>query len=95
MIIILLKMYWTLDILSGEDPSITEDKTHSWEKELIDDSSPKLKFPLKIKEDPLEGETIEFKDPIIKEPVPKKKEMDKSFKVVETKKNKKNNKNLF
>lgn len=88
-------MYWTLDILSDKDPSVLEDKTHSWEEELIEDSSPKLKFPLKLKEDPLKGETIEFKDPIIKEPVPKKKESDKSFKVVDIGKNKKDKKKLF
>lgn len=88
-------MYWTLDILSDKDPSIIEDRTHSWEEELIEDSSPKLKFPLKLIEDPLKGETIEFKEPIIKEPKPKEKEMDKSFKIVETKKDKNNKKKLF
>jgi hypothetical protein len=88
-------MYWTLDILSDKDPSVIEDKTHSWEEELREQDSPKLKFPLKIKEDPLKGETLEFKDPIIKDPVPKKKEMCKSFKIVESGKNKKNKKNLF
>ena len=88
-------MYWTLDILTDKDPSIIEDKTHSWEEELHEDSSPKLKFPIKIKEDPLKGETIDFKEPIIKDPTPKKKEMEKSVKVVETGKNKKNKKNLF
>lgn len=88
-------MYWTLDILSDKDPSITEDRTHTWEEELREDSSPKLKFPLTIKEDPLKGETLEFKDPIIKEPVPKKKKVDKSFKIVNTGKNRDNKKKLF
>lgn len=88
-------MYWTLDILSDKDPSIIEDKTHSWEEELTEDSSPKLKFPIKLREDPLRGETIEFKDPIIKEPASKKKEENKSFKIIDTGKNKKDNKKLF
>jgi hypothetical protein len=88
-------MYWTLDILSDKDPSIKEDRTSSWEESIDEDSVPKLKFPLKIKEDPLKGETIKFKDPIIKEPSPKKKEMDKSLNLIEIGKNKKNKKNLF
>lgn len=88
-------MYWTLDTLSDNDPYIIKDRTHSWEEEIQKDSSPKLKFPLKIKEDPMRGETITFKEPIIKDPGPKKKEMDKSFKVVETGKNKKGKKKLF
>lgn len=88
-------MYWTLDILSDKDPSITEDRTNSWEDSLIEDSLPKLKFPLKLKEDPLKGETLDFKEPIIKDPKPREKEIDKSFKVVEMGKNKKNKKNIF
>ena len=88
-------MYWTLDILSDKDPSITEDTTHLWENQLRDDSSPKLKFPIKIKEDPMKGETIEFKEPIIKEPGERKKETDKSPKLVITGKNKTNKKKLF
>jgi hypothetical protein len=88
-------MYWTLDILSDKDPSIIEDKTSSWENELRDDETPKLKFPLRLKEDPLKGETLEFKDPIIKEPVPRKKEVDKNPKFVVMGKNKTNKKKLF
>jgi hypothetical protein len=88
-------MYWTLDILSDKDPSVKEDRTNHWEESIDEDSSPKLKFPLKLKEDPLNGETIEFKDPIIKEPPPKKKEMDKSLNLVEIGKSKNNKKNLF
>ena len=88
-------MYWTLDILSDKDPSITEDTTNSWENQLRDDSSPKLKFPIKIKEDPMKGETIEFKEPIIKDPQERKKETDKSPKLVITGKNKTNKKKLF
>jgi hypothetical protein len=88
-------MYWTLDILLDKDPSIIEDKTSSWENELRDDETPKLKFPLTLKEDPLKGETLEFKDPIIKEPVPRKKEVDKNPKLVVMGKNKTNKKKLF
>ena len=88
-------MYWTLDILSDKDPSIIEDKTSSWENELRDDEIPKLKFPLRLKEDPLKGETLEFKEPIIKEPVPRKKEVDKNPKLVVMGKNKTNKKKLF
>jgi hypothetical protein len=88
-------MYWTLDILSDKDPSVKEDRTDAWEKLIEDDSVPKLKFPVKIKEDPTKGETIIFKDPIIKDPSPKKKEMDRSCKIIESPKNKKNKKNLF
>jgi hypothetical protein len=88
-------MYWTLDILLDKDPSIIEDKTSSWENELRDDETPKLKFPLRLKEDPLKGETLEFKEPIIKEPVPRKKEVDKNPKLVVMGKNKTNKKKLF
>jgi hypothetical protein len=88
-------MYWTLDILLDKDPSIIEDKTSSWENELRDDETPKLKFPLTLKEDPLKGETLEFKEPIIKEPKPRNKDLDKSCRIVEMGKNKKNKKNLF
>ena len=88
-------MYWTLDILLDKDPSIIEDKTSSWENELRDDETPKLKFPLTLKEDPLKGETLEFKEPIIKEPVPRKKELDKNPKLVVMGKNKTNKKKLF
>jgi len=88
-------MYWTLDILLDKDPSIIEDKTSSWENELRDDETPKLKFPLTLKEDPLKGETLEFKEPIIKEPKLREKDLDKSFRTVEMGKNKKNKQNLF
>lgn len=88
-------MYWTLDILLDKDPSMKTDKTGEWENQINEESSPKLKFPLKIKDDLLKGETIEFKDPIIKEPLPKKKEVNKSFKVIDNKKRKNNTNNLF
>ena len=88
-------MYLTLDILLDKDPSIIEDKTSSWENELRDDAIPKLKFPLTLKEDPLKGETLVFKEPIIKEPKPREKDLDKSCRIVEMGKNKKNKKNLF
>ena len=43
----------------------------------------------------MKGETIEFKEPIIKEPGERKKETDKSPKLVITGKNKTNKKKLF
>jgi hypothetical protein len=88
-------MYWTLDILSDRDPSVREDRTDHWEDSIDEDSSPKLKFPIKIKEDPLKGETIAFEDPIIKDPKPRKKEIDRSCVVMEHKKNKTDKKKLF
>jgi hypothetical protein len=88
-------MYLTLDILSDNDPYFIQDNTHTWEIELDDDSSPKLKFPIKLKDDILKGETLEFKEPIIKEPIFKKKEIDNSPKVVTIGKKKTNKKNLF
>ena len=86
-------MYLTLDILSDKDPSITEDRTNEWESRLEEDSAPKLKFPLKMKDDIIEGE-IEFKDPVIKSPPKENKKPNNSSVVIDMRnKNKNKNKN--
>lgn len=87
-------MYLTLDILSDEDPSMMEDKTKEWESRIEEDSEPKLKFPIKMKDDVIKG-NIEFKDPIIKFPPKEKKKEDKSVKVIDMRNKNKNKKNIF
>lgn len=88
-------MYLTLDTLSNNDPSITEDKTGEWEIRLEEDSAPKLKFPIRMKDDIIHSEKLEFKDPIIKSPPPKEKKEKESYKVIDMKKKNKTNKNIF
>ncbi len=87
----------TLDILLMIDPSSGQDKTGEWETQFDEGNSPKIKFPLKIKDEMTEVD-IEFKEPEIKPPVEKKKEKPLSAKIVEVggkKKSKKDKKNLF
>jgi hypothetical protein len=87
-------MYLTLDILSDNDPSFTEDKTYEWEKRVEEDSSPKLRFPLKMRDEILMG-GLEFKEPIIESPKEKKKKENNEAKVIDMRKSNKNNKNIF
>jgi hypothetical protein len=55
----------TLDILLISDPSSGTDKTGEWEKECDERSSPRIKFPLKLKENLMDKVSIEFSEPII------------------------------
>lgn len=87
----------TLDILLMIDPTSGHDKTGEWETQFDEGNSPKIKFPLKIK-DEMTNVDVEFKDPEIKEPVKKKAETPLNANVIETKpenKRKKDKKKLF
>jgi len=68
----------TLDILLISDPSSGTDKTGEWEKECDERSSPRIKFPLKLKDDIMDKVNIEFSEPVIDEPKEKKKEKSKN-----------------
>ena len=80
-------MSLTLDILLMNDPSSGSDKTGEWEHEIDRRSSPKKKFPLKIRTD-LSDLNSEFKDPEVSDPPKRKSEMKKEARVVETGKSK-------
>lgn len=84
----------TLDILLISDPSSGTDKTGEWEKECDERSSPRIKFPLKLKENLMDKVSIEFSEPIIEEPKEKKEEKSKNtVKVVNLSGSKKKDKN--
>jgi hypothetical protein len=84
----------TLDILLISDPSSGTDKTGEWEKECDERSSPRIKFPLKLKENLMDKVSIEFSEPIIEEPKEKREEKSKNtVKVVNLSGSKKKDKN--
>jgi hypothetical protein len=56
------------------DPSSGTDKTGEWEKECDERSSPRIKFPLKLKDNIIDQVSMEFEEPTVKEPKEKKKE---------------------
>jgi hypothetical protein len=60
------------------DPTSGTDKTGEWEKECDERSSPRIKFPLKLKDDIMDKVNIEFSEPVIDEPKEKKKEKSKN-----------------
>lgn len=78
MITTLPTKHLTLDILLISDPSSGTDKTGEWEKECDERSSPRIKFPLKLKDDIMDKVSIEFSEPVIDEPKEKKKEKSKN-----------------
>ena len=78
MITTLPTKHLTLDILLISDPSSGTDKTGEWEKECDERSSPRIKFPLKLKDDIMDKVNIEFSEPVIDEPKEKKKEKSKN-----------------
>jgi len=82
----------TLDILLMNDPSSGMDKTGEWESQLDHRIGPKIKFPLKMKEESLSDLETDFNDPVIHKPVKKKPELNKEAKVISTGKKKKDNK---
>lgn len=89
-------MSLTLDILLMSDPFSGLDRTQDWESEFTERSGSKIKFPLKLREERLNGLDTNFKDPEVKEPKGKKEEISKKVKVIDTAKKKKNdNKKLF
>jgi len=84
----------TLDILLINDPSSGADKTGEWEKQCEERSTPRIKFPLKLKDDSLNQIDTEFKDPMVEEPKKKKIEKNKdSVKVVDLTSGRKKEKN--
>ena len=94
MITTLQTKHLTLDILLINDPSSGADKTGEWEKQCDERSTPRIKFPLKLRDDSLGKISTEFPDPVVEEP--KKKVVDKtkdSVKVVSLTGNKKKDKN--
>lgn len=78
MITTLPTKHLTLDILLISDPTSGTDKTGEWEKECDERSSPRIKFPLKLKDDIMDKVNIEFSEPVIDEPKEKKKEKSKN-----------------
>ena len=84
----------TLDILLISDPSSGTDKTGEWEKQCDERSSPRIKFPLKLKDNIIDQISIEFGEPSLKEPKEKKKEKSKNtVKVVNLSNSKNKDKN--
>jgi hypothetical protein len=76
------------------DPTSGTDKTGEWEKQCDERSSPRIKFPLKLKDDIMDRISIEFDDPAVKEPKEKKKEKSKNtVKVVNLSSSKNKDKN--
>ena len=68
----------TLDILLISDPTSGTDKTGEWEKQCDERNSPRIKFPLKLKDNIMDRISIEFDEPAVKEPKEKKKEKSKN-----------------
>ena len=94
MITILQTKHLTLDILLINDPSSGTDKTGEWEKQCEERSTPRIKFPLKLKDDSLNHISVEFNDPVVEEPKKKKIEKNKdSVKVVDLTSGRKKEKN--
>lgn len=94
MITTLQTKHLTLDILLISDPSSGTDKTGEWEKQCDERSSPRIKFPLKLKDNLTDQINIEFAEPVIEEPKEKKKEKSKNtVKVVNLSSSKKKDKN--
>lgn len=94
MITTLLTKHLTLDILLINDPSSGSDKTGEWEKQCEERSTPRIKFPLKLKDDSLNKINVEFIDPPVEEPREKKIDKNKdSVKVVTLAKDRKKDKN--
>jgi hypothetical protein len=71
------------------------DITNEWEKRLSEEQMPKLKFPIKMLDDRLADVDLDFDDPIIKDPVDKKKPLNLEANVINVGKPRvnKNNKN--
>lgn len=82
----------TLDILLIDDPNSGMDRTGEWESQLDHRSGPKLKFPVKIREESFGSVDVSFDDPNVSNPVKKKGEIEKKPKVVEIGKKKRDNK---
>lgn len=76
-------MSLTLDILLMSDPLSGHDRTNEWESQIDRDLTPKLKFPLKIREESFGDLDTSFGDPKIKEPAKKKTKVNKTPKVVD------------
>jgi hypothetical protein len=68
----------TLDILSISDTRSVTDKTDEWEKQCDERSSPRIKFPLKLKDNLIDQVSMEFVEPVVKEPKEKKSEKNKN-----------------
>ena len=93
MITTLPTKHLTLDILLISDPSSGTDKTGEWEKQCDERSSPRIKFPLKLKDNLIDQVSMEFDEPVLKEPKEKKSEKNKnSVKVVSLTSSKNKNK---
>jgi hypothetical protein len=60
------------------DPSSGTDKTGEWEKQCDERSSPRIKFPLKLKDNIMDRISVEFDDPAVEEPKERKKEKTKN-----------------
>lgn len=78
MITTLQMTHLTLDILLISDPSSGTDKTGEWESQCDDRNSPKIKFPLKLRDERMDILNVDFSDPVIEEPKIKKKEKNKN-----------------
>jgi hypothetical protein len=84
----------TLDILLISDPSSGTDKTGEWEKQCDERSSPRIKFPLKLKDNIIDQVSMEFAEPVVDEPKEKKKEKsENTVKVVNLSSSKNKDKN--
>ena len=78
MITTLPTKHLTLDILLISDPTSGTDKTGEWEKQCDERNGPLIKFPLKLKDNITDQISIEFDEPVVKEPKEKKKEKSKN-----------------
>lgn len=88
-------MYSTLDILLMSDPYSGSDRTDEWENQIDHRIGPKLKFPIKLREESLDDLNPEFKEPSVSAPAKKKKDLSKATKTVEIGKKKDNKSKLF
>jgi len=82
----------TLDILSIDSAETGIDITKQWEDECDLRSLPKLKYPVKLTDDSMSALDLNFTEPSISEPQPKKKKDDSSIRIVDLGKKTKNEK---
>lgn len=82
----------TLDISSINSPDTGIDLTEQWEDECDLRSLPKLKYPVKLTDDSISGLDLNFTEPNIPEPQPKKRKNEQLIRIVDLGKKTKNEK---
>jgi hypothetical protein len=85
--------YLTWAILSDSD-LFHGDKTEDWESQIENRTGKKMRYPIKIKDDSLDGIEINLKEPEVTV-VKKNKDLDKVVKIVSKENKKDKKKKLF